>query len=620
MADRANLRTQYIKQRKNVIENFKQSRTNIPVVSDDIIYGIPNFRGLYSKGFVGHTGPNGKIIHPNLQTYTTFIDGIKNRDQSKINQICSSCPRLVDPYSLFDVEMEGKYKSTFTIPLAPHPLSNQAAAELLEVYAMALLRDFDLRYFDYGITYDNQMFSDIRFTLDELSNYFDPPRRLYSTGARTLEFCTLFRGNSKGDLIGPYISQFFFYETAVGNYILDQKYYLLDKNNPNPDLSYNFGITQSYFIDLWNGVPKSSNLNMNFRYLTTLRDMATYINRDQVWQPFFVAATILLNRGIPTGFYTSSRTSDSGRFINLGVVDLYNLMMKAVKLAMNAAWVWKWSQLKQRPEEMAYQVHISKTQPPDLSLNFPSFLLNNQTILQSIYNKYGNYLMPLSYSAGSPCHPSYPAGHATIAGAMSTILKAWFNCDCMMTAVFPDVSGQKLFIHKEKYYIDGNNDSTYTTAHRPYADVLLDKMYLNIGHELDKMASNCSYSRCMAGIHYRSDSESGILLGEQIAIELLKDEVNKYNDKIAFQFRKRNGEVIKIANHNDTLIPKPYPTDIFLTFNKNTYTEVINVYQFYRDKYGINPIYSSNVKVIELSSAVDNPTAIPNSNVSPILS
>jgi hypothetical protein len=294
--------------------------------------------------------------------------------------------------------------------------------------------------------------------------------------------------------------------------------------------------------------------------------------------------------------------------------------MKAVKLAMNAAWVWKWSQLKQRPEEMAYQVHISKTQPPDLSLNFPSFLLNNQTILQSIYNKYGNYLMPLSYSAGSPCHPSYPAGHATIAGAMSTILKAWFNCDCMMTAVFPDVSGQKLFIHKEKYYIDENNDFTYTAAHRPYADVLLDKMYLNIGHELDKMASNCSYSRCMAGIHYRSDSESGILLGEQIAIELLKDEVNKYNDKIAFQFRKRNGEVIKIANHNDTLIPKPYPTDIFLTFNKNTYTEVINVYQFYRDKYGINPIYSSNVKVIELSSAVDNPTAIPNSNVSPILS
>ena len=38
-------------------------------------------------------------------------------------------------------------------------------------------------------------------------------------------------------------------------------------------------------------------------------------------------------------------------------------------------------------------------------------------------DKHGTYLLPLAFPEGSPIHPSYGAGHATVAGACVTILK-----------------------------------------------------------------------------------------------------------------------------------------------------------------------------------------------------
>jgi hypothetical protein len=38
-------------------------------------------------------------------------------------------------------------------------------------------------------------------------------------------------------------------------------------------------------------------------------------------------------------------------------------------------------------------------------------------------------LLPMAFQEGSPMHPSYGAGHATVAGACVTILKAFFDGD-----------------------------------------------------------------------------------------------------------------------------------------------------------------------------------------------
>ena len=52
------------------------------------------------------------------------------------------------------------------------------------------------------------------------------------------------------------------------------------------------------------------------------------------------------------------------------------------------------------------------------------------------FNNGQSYLLPMAFPEGSPMHPSYGAGHATVAGACVTILKAFFDHGWQ----FPDFS------------------------------------------------------------------------------------------------------------------------------------------------------------------------------------
>ncbi len=62
------------------------------------------------------------------------------------------------------------------------------------------------------------------------------------------------------------------------------------------------------------------------------------------------------------------------------------------------------------------------------------------------YMPAGNALLPMAFPEGSPTHPAYGAGHATVAGACVTILKAWFDestrlVDLNVTPVQPSDMG-----------------------------------------------------------------------------------------------------------------------------------------------------------------------------------
>jgi hypothetical protein len=168
---------------------------------------------------------------------------------------------------------------------------------------------------------------------------------------------------------------------------------------------------------------------------------------------------------------------------------------------------------------MAYQVHLKKTESS--GLDFPSSLLTNP-VLNEIFAQNGNYLLPQAYPEGSPSHPSFPSGHATIAGTMGTILKAFFDCTRSIPAKEPNADGSALV------------DLGYN---------------LNVGDELDKLISNCGVFRNFAGIHYRSDAEGGILIGEKVAIQLLQEYVKRYADKVMFTLKKRDGTTIQIKNY-----------------------------------------------------------------------
>lgn len=545
------IRGQYRYVRKNAIQDFRNSEYVVPFTVDGDIppggTGASQYRKLYSKGF-GHTGAGGNVTIPDIGPYSIFLNGVKNNVRSDINTINNSRRRLVDVYCLFDNDYFGPYASSYTIPLAPLIDSYQAAAELLELYSMALVRDIPLtKINDSSVSIpilDNVIIPQLNNPL--VKNYLNAP--VNGSGNITREL--LFRGGATGDSIGPYVSQFMYYDIQIGQFPFIQNVYQflnkVDINGSNINFENDFMVNVSSFIPIWNGTLLNTNItDTTDRYITTPRDGAYYINKDQVWQMFFFAATALFSRSVRPGFFCIPRSGS--KFINLGPLDLYDLMLRAAKMAMDASWLWKWKQMRVRPEEMAYQLNHTLTNPSDPdNVIFASTLSGATgagTILKSVYDISGTYLLPQVYPYGSPCHSSYPAGHATYAGALSTILKAFFNCDYYMEAWYPDLSTPATYGKATVVY---PNPPGFTGA-----------AFLTLEGEINKLASNCAIFRNFAGIHYRSDADAGLAIGEEAAIITLQDAVKKYNSDVAFVFRRRNGQKVVIKNYDG---PDPPPT------------------------------------------------------------
>ncbi len=129
-----------------------------------------------------------------------------------------------------------------------------------------------------------------------------------------------------------------------------------------------------------------------------------------------------------------------------------------------------------------------------------------------------------TFAEGSPIHPSYGAGHATVAGACATILKAFFPEEqCLASPVVPNRAGTALV--------------AYTGA---------DRNRITVGGEINKLASNISLGRNFAGMHWRSDHTESLKLGERVAISLLFDQRETFNEEYFFKFKRFSGQSIQI--------------------------------------------------------------------------
>jgi hypothetical protein len=141
----------------------------------------------------------------------------------------------------------------------------------------------------------------------------------------------------------------------------------------------------------------------------------------------------------------------------------------------------------------------------DNILNKKVFTVNNN-----------NFLLPQAFPEGCPTHPSYGAGHATVAGACVTILKAYFDESFIMSSPkIPNPQGTGL--------VD------YTGS---------DKDDITVGGELNKVAANIAIGRNWAGVHYRSDYPESLKLGEMIAIGLLEEQKLTYNEDQSMSITK----------------------------------------------------------------------------------
>ena len=143
-------------------------------------------------------------------------------------------------------------------------------------------------------------------------------------------------------------------------------------------------------------------------------------------------------------------------------------------------------------------------------------------MLGDIFSKFGSHLLPLAFTEGSPLHTSYGSGHATVAGASVTMLKAFFDESAQIkNPVVPSADGLSLV---------------------PYTGTPL-----TVGGELNKIASNVATGRNIAGVHWRTDATEAIKLGEDIAISILKDNKGCFNETFnGFSLTKFDGTTITV--------------------------------------------------------------------------
>ncbi len=152
-----------------------------------------------------------------------------------------------------------------------------------------------------------------------------------------------------------------------------------------------------------------------------------------------------------------------------------------------------------RPEGLGGRIEVQRSRQPGRydGIIHPEIL--GAEVLERSRARFGSYLLPQAFPEGSPTSPDYTAGHAVVAGACATVLKAYFNEDLPLPApVVPDAEGTGLV--------------PWTGGE------------LTVGGELNKLAANLSYGRDLGGVHYRSAIREGLPLGEQVAIALLRDQ------------------------------------------------------------------------------------------------
>jgi membrane-associated phospholipid phosphatase len=200
-------------------------------------------------------------------------------------------------------------------------------------------------------------------------------------------------------------------------------------------------------------------------------------------------------------------------------VHVLDLVTRVIEPALKAAWYQKWMVHRRlRPEEYAGRVHNHQQGKARYPVH-PT-LLGSQAV-DAVVDVYGSYLLPMAYPEGCPAHPAYPSGHATVAGACVTMLKAFFNESFPIPQ--PQVASD-----------DGLELVEYQGT-------------LTVGGDLDKLASNVAMGRVLAGVHWRSDAAEGLKLGEAVAISLLRDLTATYpEDFRGFSLTKFDGTPITI--------------------------------------------------------------------------
>jgi hypothetical protein len=452
-----------------------------------------------------------------LNSYASLRHALTTGEPADFENILLGGTRLLNgPQGGFAFDLEGTDAYQFgpsVVPPAPTLASDLNATELVELYWAALLRDVPFTQFA-----SNPLAAQAAAELSGLPAYQGPKVAGQVTPG------VLFRGVFPGEALGPYISQFFITPTALGAQPINQL-----QNSYVQGLDY--GTDFATWLDIQNGVDTGlrNQLDPQQRCMHNGRDLGAWTHVDVLYQGYFTAFLVMQTLGVPLNPgnpYVHSKTQNG--FGTFGSPDFAATLAEVATRALKAVWFQKWQiHLRARPEANGGLLHLLKTGQGNRTQGTLSNVVLNSQAAQEVFTKNGTWLLPLAFPEGSPAHPSYPTGHGTVGGACITVLKFFFN-------------GAYVIPNPLVPTDDGTSVIPYTGA---------DAGELTVNGELNKLGHNVSFGHgILSGIHWRTDTDISLLLGEAVALAVLRDRARTYNEKFTVQLTKFDGTVATIAN------------------------------------------------------------------------
>jgi hypothetical protein len=499
--------------RKDAADYYKaQAEARHLTNGDEARY--PSRIGNYSKSL-----PHNSFGEVDANAYQSLLDAVNSGDPADYDAILMDGPnKLTSPQGGLAFDLEGVDSHALTVPAPPALASAEQGSEGVENYWMALLRD--VNFLDYSSN------ADVAAAAADLNRFGAAFKGPKAGGQVTPQ--TLFRDVLPGATTGPYLSQFMWLNTPFGTEYVERRQRTV---LPGTDHLTNYGnwlATQNGHIV----ESAAGEFDPVRRYIRNGRDLAAWVHMDVLFQAYFNACLILitppssdpLSAGIgcplnPGNPYIGNPTQIG--FTTFGPPHIKALMCEVASRALKVTWHKKWQVNRRlRPEAWGGLVHNQVT-----ANRYPGVIDSRQLdspALSRVHSQHGSYLMPMAFPEGSPTHPSYTAGHATVAGACVTILKALFDESFVIpNPVVPSADGLSLV---------------------PYTGPAL-----TVGGELNKLASNIGTGRNMAGVHWRSDALESFKAGEALAISILRDQRPCYNEKFnGFTFTKFDGTRITV--------------------------------------------------------------------------
>lgn len=442
----------------------------------------------------------------------------------------------------------------FSMKPAPKVRSASTAAEMTEAYWMALLRDVPFSDFptDAGVgdaaAELNTVFTRAVGSTDDpgkLEPGIDLPDRDGKLAPITRS--NLFRSGLPGEEVGPLVSQFFLRNASFGVQTIDQTI-----------LPYTAGMDYLTTFQSWRtaqekgwgedgfAYSKANESSPDYyekdrRFITTMRDLARFVHKDALHQAYFNAALLLLSggakwtKGNPYRPPANQCLREQG-FGTMGGPHILALVSEVATRALKVVWHQKWqTHLRLRPEAYGGLLHVQTlgvgSPARKRAYGLPVWVKDTEAAKRirsatiSTSHPGGTYLLPMAFTSGSPIHPAYGAGHATVAGACVTVLKAFFETEVPISTLFEKATPWAGACEFTTYVprLDGLHPARFLT--------------MTIEGELNKIASNVAMGRTMGGVHWRSDNTRSLQLGEVIAAQILWDITKDLNETVEFAFR-----------------------------------------------------------------------------------